>query len=150
MPSRWWDWLKERTGFLHDCRSAKKVNRKTSCVPLLTRILLMRKLRLGVSWWFAEVHGGSWHFIWRELWFYLLYICVFVRFSPCVFLVTQLCPTLCDPMASSPPASSVHGILQARILEWVANLFLGESSQPRDRTQVSCVAGRFFTVLERT
>ena len=35
-------------------------------------------------------------------------------------LVTQLCPTLCDPMDSSPPGSSVHGILQARILEWLA------------------------------
>ena len=44
------------------------------------------------------------------------------------------------------PGSSVHGILQARILEWVAVPFSGGSSQPRDRTQVSCIAGRFFTI----
>ena len=47
-------------------------------------------------------------------------------------------------MVSSLPGSSVHGILQARILEWVA--FPRRSSWPRDRTQVSCIAGRFFTI----
>ena len=46
----------------------------------------------------------------------------------------------------SPPGSSVHGILQAEILVWVAISFSRESSQPRDRTQVSCMAGRFFTI----
>ena len=61
-------------------------------------------------------------------------------------LVAQSCPTLCDPMDSSPPGSSVHGILQARTLEWVAHPFSKGSSQPRDRTQVSHIAGRFFTV----
>ena len=58
--------------------------------------------------------------------------------------VTQLCPTLCDPVDSSPPGSSVHGILQARILEWVAISFSRGSSQPRDQTQVSRIAGRCF------
>ena len=59
-------------------------------------------------------------------------------------LVTHLCPTLCDPMDCGPPGSSVHGVLQARILEWVAiSLFRG-SSQPRDRTRVSYIAGRFL------
>ena len=48
--------------------------------------------------------------------------------------VTQSCPTLCDPVDCSPPGSSVHGILQARILEWVAISFSLGSSQPRDRT----------------
>ena len=52
-------------------------------------------------------------------------------------LVAQSRPTLCGPMDSSPPGSSVHGILQARILEWVAIPFSRGSSQPRDRTQVS-------------
>ena len=61
-------------------------------------------------------------------------------------LVSQSCPTLCDPMNCSPSGSSAHGILQARILEWVAISFFRESSQPRDRTQVFCGAGRFFTV----
>ena len=54
--------------------------------------------------------------------------------------VTQLCPTLCDPMDYT-----VHGILQARILEWVAFPFSWGSSQPRDQTQVSRIAGGFFT-----
>ena len=103
-------------------------------------------------------------------------------------LVAQLSWTLCDPKNCSPPGSSVHGILQARILEWVANLFLQGifltqglnshllpcrqilyclsqqrsygwrilewvaisfsrgSSQPKDRTQVSCIAGRRFNL----
>ena len=60
-------------------------------------------------------------------------------------LVAKSCPTLCDPMDCSPPASSVHGIFQARILEWIAISFSRGSSQPRNRTQVSCIAGRFFT-----
>jgi len=49
-------------------------------------------------------------------------------------------------MDCSPPGSSVHGILQAIILEWVAILFSSGSSQLRDQTQVSCTAGRFFTI----
>ena len=61
-------------------------------------------------------------------------------------LVTQSCPTLCDLMDYSLPGSSVHGIFQARILEWVAIPFSRGSSQPRNRTQVSCTAGRFFTI----
>ena len=61
-------------------------------------------------------------------------------------LVTQLCLTLCDPMDYSPPGSSVHGILQARILESVTISFSRGSSWPRDRTQVSCIAGKFFTI----
>ena len=61
-------------------------------------------------------------------------------------LVAQLCLTLCHPMDCSPPGSSVHGILQARILEWVAISFSGGSSQSRDWTWVSSIAGRFFTI----
>ena len=52
----------------------------------------------------------------------------------------QLCPTLCDSMDCSPPGSSVHGILQARRLEWVAMPSSRGSSQPRDQTQVSYVS----------
>ena len=51
----------------------------------------------------------------------------------------------CDLVDYSPPASSVHGILQARILEWVAMPSSRESSRPRDQTQVSCITGRWFT-----
>ena len=61
-------------------------------------------------------------------------------------LVALLCPTLCDPMDCSLPGSSVHGILQARILEWVAMPSSRASSQPRDQTQVSHIAGRFSTI----
>ena len=50
------------------------------------------------------------------------------------------------PVDCSPPSSSVHGILQARILEWVAISFSRGSSQPRDQTQVSCIAGRHFNL----
>ena len=57
----------------------------------------------------------------------------------------QLCPTLCNPMDFRPPGSSVHGILQARILEWVAIPSSRGSSQPRDRTHGFFIAGRFFT-----
>ena len=60
--------------------------------------------------------------------------------------VTQSCPTLCDPMDCSLPGFSVHGIFQARVLEWVAISFSRGSSWPRDRTQVSCIAGRRFTL----
>ena len=61
--------------------------------------------------------------------------------------VAQLCPTLCNPIDGSPPGSSVHGILQARIVEWVVISFSRGSSQPRDQTQVSCIADRRFTLL---
>ena len=77
-------------------------------------------------------------------------------------LVIQSCPPLWDPMDCSPPGSSVHGILQARILEWVTSIlkingkpdlatpFSRGSSWSRDRTRVSCIAGRFFTVWTTT
>ena len=61
-------------------------------------------------------------------------------------LVTQSCLTLFDPMDYSLPGSSIHGILQARIQEWVAILFSRGSFQPRHQTWVSCIAGRFFTI----
>ena len=58
--------------------------------------------------------------------------------------VAQLCPNLCNHVDRSPPGSSVHGILQAKVLEWVAISFSRGSSQPRDRTRVSHIAGRCF------
>ena len=60
-------------------------------------------------------------------------------------LVAKSCPTLCDPMDCSLPGSSVHGISQARILEWVAISFCQGSSWPRNQTQVSWIVSRFFT-----
>ena len=66
----------------------------------------------------------------------------------CVCALSRLVLTLCDPMDRSLLGSSVHGILWARILEWVAVPSSRGSSQPRDGTDisyVSCIGGRFFT-----
>ena len=63
---------------------------------------------------------------------------------PCCCLVAESFPTLCNPMDYRPPASSVHGISQARILEWVAITFSQGFSQSRYQTCVSCITGKFF------
>ena len=60
--------------------------------------------------------------------------------------VAQSCPTLCDPIDCSLPGSSLHGILQARVLEWVAISFSRGSSPPRDRTRVSRIPSRCFNL----
>ena len=62
----------------------------------------------------------------------------------CCCSAAKSCLTLCDPMDYSPPGSSVHGISQARILEWIAISFSRGSSPSRDGTGVSCMAGGFF------
>ena len=64
-------------------------------------------------------------------------------------MCAQACLTLCDPMDCSPPGSSVHGILQARRLDWVAMPSPRRSSWPRDQTHISCIsciAGGLFTI----
>ena len=69
-----------------------------------------------------------------------------VRMRVCVHAQSlQSCPTLCSPMDCSLPGCSIHRILQARILEWVAKPFSRGSSWPRDQTRISCTAGRFLT-----
>ena len=80
-------------------------------------------------------------FCWSLEWLYSDYI----DYISGSCLVTKLRPTLCNPMDCSPQGSSVYGILQARILAWVAISFSRGSSQPRDPTWVSWIAGRFFT-----
>ena len=67
----------------------------------------------------------------------------------CIFLKSEsenVSLTLCNTIDCSPPVSSVHGILQAGILECVAIPFSKASSQPRDQTPVFCITGRFFTI----
>ena len=64
--------------------------------------------------------------------------------SCCWSLVAKPCPTLCDTMDCSPPGSSVHGISQARTLEWVVISYSRGPSWPRGQTHISCIAGRFF------
>ena len=77
---------------------------------------------------------------------FLLYVWTTCFLESEIVLVTQSCPTLCDPMDCSLSGSSVHGSLQARILEWVAIPFSRESSWPRDQTRVFSIVGRFFTI----
>ena len=75
------------------------------------------------------------------------YVDSFVCVCVCVWvLVAQSCLTLWDPTDCSPPDFSVHGILQARMQEWIAIHFSRGTSQPRDWTLVSCITDRFFTV----
>ena len=69
-----------------------------------------------------------------------------LRPGMCYKLVAWSCPTLCNSMDCNPPGSSVHGILQATVLEWVAISFSRGSSQPRGRTPIPCIADRFFTI----
>ena len=69
-----------------------------------------------------------------------------LKFTCVCGLVTQSFLTLCDPMNCSLSGSSIHGILQVRILEWNTIPFSRGSSWPRDRSKVSCIAGRFFAI----
>ena len=71
----------------------------------------------------------------------ILVNCSIVQLLSCVLLFR-------NPMDCSPPGSSVHGISQARILEWMAISFSRESAWARDWTHISCIAGRFFTAEE--
>ena len=81
-----------------------------------------------------------------------MYVCVYFKasllLSNCAVLclVAQLCPTVCDPMDYSPPGSSALGVLQARILEWVAMPSSRGSSQSRHRTQVSLIVAGSFAI----
>ena len=94
--------------------------------------------------WVTSLHFTSSSCALTGIWIRLM--CVWIRLVCVCVLVAQLCLTLCNPMDRSPPGSSVHGILQARILEWVAVPFSRGSSQPREQTPGFCVAGRVFTI----
>ena len=87
-----------------------------------------------------RLNPGIWHSLFVDLFFRL------GGFKESESEVAQSCPTLCDPMDCSLPGSSLHGILQARVLEWVAISFSRGSSRPRDRTSVSHVPGRRFNL----
>ena len=77
---------------------------------------------------------------------YFLHLVLFWVLPESESEVTLSCPTLWDPMDSSLPGFSIHGIFQARVLEWAAISFSRGSSWLRDRTLVSCIADRCFTV----
>ena len=99
--------------------------------------------------------------------FRIIFKICWVKIAPtkpcCCCAVAKWCPTLCNPvkvkvlvaqscpafgnlMDYNPPGSSVHRILQVRILEWVAISICKGSSQPRDQTRVSCLTGVFFNI----
>ena len=80
-----------------------------------------------------------------HMYYTLFFLLVNTCFAVWCAKLLQSCLALCNPIDCSPPGSSVRGILQARILEWVAILFFRASSWPRDGTRVSCIAGEFFT-----
>ena len=85
---------------------------------------------------------------WKKLHILKFKLFQFEKVKVLVILCDSLCPTLCNTMDCSPPGSTIHGILQARILEWVAIPFSRGSSQPRNRNHVSHIAGRFSTIWE--
>ena len=94
--------------------------------------------------WQATARGSTKSQAWAQ--HYLFHLNSTLCCSSAESEVAQLCPTLCDPMDCSLPGSSVPGILQARILEWVAISFSRGSPWPKDRTRVSCITGRRLTV----
>ena len=87
----------------------------------------------------SDGHSHPWTFLNQSFMVYvsLMHACI---------QSLQSCLTLCNSMHCSPPGSSVHRILQARILEWVAVPTFRGSSQPKDQTHVFCIAGGLFTV----
>ena len=125
----------------HPCRPA----------PLLHWLPLVCSLYLWVCF-FVMFTSLSCFFDSTYKWYHIVWVflcLVYFTESVCVWacvLVTQSCPTLCDPMGCSLPDSSVHGIFQAIVLEWIAISFSSGSSQARDRTWVSRIVDRRFTV----
>ena len=119
--------------------SSKATSRKGQTTVFSVQVTSNGFLKALLFYWSTEDLHYCVSFRFTAKWFSFVCVCV------CVW-VTQSCPTFCDPIDCSPPGSSVHEILQARILEWVAMPFSRGSSWSRDRTQISCIAGRSFTV----
>ena len=136
-----WDSPGKNTGagchFLFQCmkvRSESEVAR--SCPTLCDPIHGLQPTRLLRPWDFpGKSTGVGCH----------CHSCIRIHNMMCV-CISLSGLTLCDPMDCRPPSSSVHGILQATILEWVAIPFSRGSSQPRDQTQVSHIANIFFII----
>ena len=112
-------------------------------------ILLTQGCKDGLVIYFFNVHTVVWTLKWLYPQKWGMCVClhkkIYLVYKSDDSEVLQLCPTLCNPMDCSLPGSSVHGIFQARILEWVAISFSRRSSWPRDWTQVSHIIGRRFT-----
>ena len=138
---------------------------RLSWLNLSPHLLLQQALSIMCKDWSGILFHSTQSLLWSSLchlhhhllWFLAVFFApikffVFLAVSKCLILlevevlIAQSCPTLCNPMDCSTPGSSFHGVLQARILEWVAIPFSRGSSQSRDRTMVSCTAGGFFTI----
>ena len=109
------------------------------CVWILSTSRMLSKVIHGVAWCISTSF-----FLYVDGIFHCMYLPKFIYLFLCLWIVkmkvTQSCPTLWNPMDYT-----FHGILQARILEWVAIPFSRGYSQPRDQTQLPLIAGRFFT-----
>ena len=109
-------------------------------VPLfhltVSRIGLSRAIHFNLQPWLIRL---VWQMFPKSIAF-LCFLTLCVCVCDCVCSVTQSCLTLWDPRDSSPPGSSVHGIFQVKLLNWVALSYSRWSSQPRDQTWVSCVS----------
>ena len=97
------------------------------------------------AWW-ATVHGVTKSQAQLSRYACIVALQCCIGFCCCSCLVTKSCPTLWDPVDCSLPGSFLHGILQARILEWVPISFSRGSSRTRDWTRVSGIAGRHFNL----
>ena len=107
-------------------------------VDIYNGILLNHKKEVQISWWSDLTSDNLTQLTSLASYFSLSWWLIVITFHACV-LSLQLSLTLCDPMDYSPPGSSFHGILQARIPEWVAMLSSRWSPQPRDQSHISYV-----------
>ena len=159
-----WGWGENRT-LIHswwECKLMQQLHKQRFLKKLKIQLPWVGWMASPTRWTWVWVNSGSWRWTgrpgvlrfmgsqsrtrlsgWTELnWWPSNSIPVYESES----VSCSVIPPPCGPMACSPPGSSVHGILQARILGWVAMSFSRGSSQPREWTQVSHITGRFFTV----
>ena len=125
----------------------ESLHKEKSCGAFFQRMRQIRRESFYASWL-----GFCWDSLTKpRLLIGLYHITSYFEIFRNYFLMAFLgypCLLACDPLDCSPPGSSVHGVLQARILEWVSISFSREYSRPSDRTCVSCdscIAGEFFT-----
>ena len=136
----------------HDSIPRFPITKKNVIIPYVVNHLYNL---YGTHWWRLQciISWLFWLWIMAVTWLYLpltfsrldwrnVQICSWAVKWSC----SQSCPTLCDPIDCSVPGSSVHGIFQATVLEWIAISFSRGSSQPRAWTQVSRIVDRRFTV----
>ena len=132
---------KSRT-WLSDWTEQAHLGERSSLVPdHLDKVNIALKWLTPSFFWFPSAYKSYAYIILLSIKCVIIALCL-----KNILLVTQLCPTICCHMDCSLPGSSVHGVLQARILEWVVIPFFRGSSQLVDRTWGSYIAGRLFTI----